>query len=121
MAFDPRSSAKGKSGTGKYYLTIFSKGGNQHLVIIDATDNSTIETLYLDEQSDDENDAGGIRSVAYTVSSQVDENNVLLATLGMDGKLVTWGVSLYNKSSLMWDVCHKDCSAVIPRKDVGEM
>eukprot|EP00579_Thalassiosira_antarctica_P009756 CAMPEP_0201922180 /NCGR_PEP_ID=MMETSP0903-20130614/10281_1 /ASSEMBLY_ACC=CAM_ASM_000552 /TAXON_ID=420261 /ORGANISM="Thalassiosira antarctica, Strain CCMP982" /LENGTH=1247 /DNA_ID=CAMNT_0048459265 /DNA_START=142 /DNA_END=3888 /DNA_ORIENTATION=+ len=121
MAFDPRSSAKGGSGIGKYYLAIVSESGNQPLAIVDATDDSTIETLYLDEKSADEHDAGGVRSVAYTVGSQAEGDNVLLATLGMDGKLVTWDVSSSNDPSLMWDVCHKDYSAVVPKKDAGEM
>eukprot|EP00584_Thalassiosira_punctigera_P002193 CAMPEP_0172533418 /NCGR_PEP_ID=MMETSP1067-20121228/6134_1 /TAXON_ID=265564 ORGANISM="Thalassiosira punctigera, Strain Tpunct2005C2" /NCGR_SAMPLE_ID=MMETSP1067 /ASSEMBLY_ACC=CAM_ASM_000444 /LENGTH=1269 /DNA_ID=CAMNT_0013318063 /DNA_START=140 /DNA_END=3949 /DNA_ORIENTATION=+ len=109
MAFDPRCGGKGKP----YHLAIVSESGNQPLAIVDAKDELSAKEVYLDEKSMEEHDMGGVRSVSYSAAG----GNVLLATLGMDGKLVAWDVS--SNDPLFWDTCHKDYSPVVPRADGG--
>ena len=122
LAFDPRggssSSSTSTAAAVPYYLAIASESGNQPLCIVNATDDTTaLDTVYLDEKSMEEYESSGLRSVAYSTintsttgggKSHVNGNNVLLATLGMDGKLATWDVTSTSDPSLLWDVIHKD-------------
>jgi hypothetical protein len=120
LAFDPRS------GGDHYYLAIGSESGHSPLVIVDvANESSVMEASYLEEKSGDEHRGSGVRSVAYSIVPNLSgssSSNVLLATLGMDGKLVTWDVSSYSTDpSLLWDVVHADMTPVVPKPDVGNM
>ncbi|KAL7536855.1 hypothetical protein ACHAXR_009745 [Thalassiosira sp. AJA248-18] len=136
LAFDPRSGISSGSSVGgnkgarvPYYLAIASESGNQPLTIVNATNDTTVEkAMYLQEKSGDEHEGNGVRSVAYSTvrppsstssEGNTNDNNVLLATLGMDGKLVTWDVSSSDDPSLLWDVCHRDYNAVVPKEKMS--
>ena len=124
MIFDPRSSTPSLPRT--YYLAIVSESGHAPLAICNVTNENTCQTLYLNDKSEDEYEGCGVRSVAYTTTSSSSSNgngndNTLLATLGMDGKVVTWDVSSTSDPSLLWDVIHKDYVPVVPKKDQGDL
>ena len=121
LTFDPRSSSS--SFGGKYYLAIASESGNSPLVIADVASEHTSQTLYLGDKSCDQYEGCGIRSVAYSSlpspnssSSTTTTTTMLLATLGMDGKLVTFDVTSTSDPTLLWDVIHKDYSPVVTKE-----
>ncbi len=131
LSFDPRSGGSDgqQQGGGHYYLAIGSESGHSPLVIVDvATESSVSKASYLEDKSGEEHRGSGVRSVAYSLipkatgssSSSNNNSNVLLASLGMDGKLVTWDVSSYSTDpSLLWEVVHADMTAVVPKPDLG--
>ena len=125
VAFDPRSgtSMKGKGAGGSsserfpYFLAIASKSGNSPVAIADVTDEYTAgdaARVRLAGASGGEHRGGGVRSVAYSplpAPSDDDDNDendeiVLLASMGMDGRVVVWDVSSSDAQSieLDWDV-----------------
>ncbi|KAL9180611.1 hypothetical protein ACHAXT_011064 [Thalassiosira profunda] len=121
LAFDPRSAAGGA-----YFLAVASESGDKPLVIVDAATEESATTVHLEDKGGDEYDGSGVRSVAYTAASNSSgdgESTVLLATLGMDGKVVTWDVTSTNEATLEfdWDACHKDFAPAVPRRDLGDM
>ena len=82
MSFDPRSPIGGP-----YHLAIASESGNRPLSIVDATSESTIRKAYMHDRGVDEHEGGGARSARYS------SDGALLASLGMDGRVVIWDVS----------------------------
>ena len=99
LAFDPRPDQH-------YYLSIVSEDGNTPLIICNVTSETSASTLYLGEESGEEHNGGGVRSLSYSKSGQV------LSTLGMDGTFITWKIpNTLNDPSLEWELAYKD---VIP-------
>jgi len=131
VAFDPRSgtSMKGKGAGGSSserfpcFLAIASKSCISPVAIADVTDEYTAgdaARVRLAGASGGEHRGGGVRSIAYSPlpapsddDDDDDDNNdddndeiVLLASMGMDGRIVVWDVSSSNAQSieLDWDV-----------------
>eukprot|EP00804_Cyclotella_cryptica_P016909 CCRYP_001865-RA/>CCRYP_001865-RA protein AED:0.05 eAED:0.05 QI:78/1/1/1/1/0.75/4/1399/978 len=106
MAFDPRSSRA-------YFLAIVSEDGDSPLVVCDATSAETASKLYLADDSAQEHNGGGARSLAYALPSA--DAKPLLATLGMDGHFLVWNVatSPLADPSLDWEFLHRDALAVV--------
>ena len=127
LQFDPRSGSNGFD----YYLAIASESGNSPLVIVNVTTDTSESTSsrkqkqYLAEQSADEHCGGGVRHVAYSfntamgVSATNGESVLLLTSLGMDGRLVTWDVTSKNPHNIEWDVVKGDVVPSIPKPDLG--
>jgi len=127
LQFDPRSGSNGFD----YYLAIASESGNSPLVIVNVTTDTSESTSsrkqqqYLAEQSADEHRGGGVRHVAYSfntaigISATNGESVLLLTSLGMDGRLVTWDVTSKNPHNIEWDVVKGDVVPSIPKPDLG--
>jgi len=120
MAFDPRSKR------GCYHLAIVSESGNPPLKVVNVdSEDACHGEVYLSDEAEEEHMGGGLRSCAYCQVSgsdnDADEKKMLLATLGMDGRLVTWNVSnSLNDPSLEWEACHRDSFSCVPKRDAGE-
>ena len=86
-------------------LAVVSEDGDCPLVVCRPEDE---ESTQLGEASAVAHGGGGVRSVAYS------RDGCQLASLGMDGILVTWALS-----GEAWSFCHKDVLAVVS-SEAGE-
>ena len=107
LAFDPRSSSKNG-----YFLAVASEDYNCGVCVVNI---SMSEERYLVELS---SSYGGVRSIAYTPT--VENDTVLLAAIGMDGKLTIYTCIGLDQPDVYWDVLSREILAIIPTKDIGD-
>lgn len=127
LQFDPRSG----NNDFDYYLAIASESGNSPLVIVNVTTSSESSSnssskQYLAEQSADEHRGGGVRHVAYSFNptqgggtTTNGESVLLLTSLGMDGRLISWDVTSKDPHNIEWDVVKGDVVPSTPKPDLG--
>ena len=109
LAFDPRSS----SSTG-YFLAIASEDHDCGVCVVNLSDDLS-ERYLLDSSSS----YGGVRSIAYTPT--IENDTVLLAALGMDGKLTVYTCMGLDQPDVYWDVLLHETVPVVSKKDIGEL
>eukprot|EP01082_Thalassiosira_pseudonana_P008326 g7365.t1 g7365 contig24:441116-445003(+) len=126
MAFDPRCNSGAFKD--KYYLAIVSENGDHPFVIVNVKSEETCETVnfvgdgtkaYFGGESHTAHDGGGARSLAYSPFLS-GVGTMFLATLGMDGKMVTWNVS-GDDPDVEWESCSEDAAKCVERVDAGEL
>jgi len=108
LAFDPRSS----SDNG-YFLAAASEDYDCGVCVVDLS--NTMSERYLVESS---SSFGGVRSLAYT--STVENDTVLLAALGMDGKLTIYTCMGLDQPDLYWDVLSREVLPIVSTNDIGD-
>ena len=106
-----------------HWLAVAAESG---LCIVNAHSADTMTNRYLQHQVEQEHDACGIRGVAVTTGGNGkgnDNHQVLMASLGMDGRLCVWQVSSLEKlPSVDAKVpCFRDQNRCVPIKDIGEL
>lgn len=107
LAFEPRS----------YLLAVASEAG---VCVVDASSSKTVTAKgrFLQEMAEKEHDSSGIRGVAYGK----DKGKMLLATLGMDGRLCVWDVTAPSDDpELEYELVHRDVHKCISKMDIGEI
>ena len=109
MAFNPRSS----SSVG-YFLAIASEDHDCGVRIINLSDDLS-EHYLLDSSTS----YGGICSIAYTPT--IENDTILLAALGMDGKLVVYTCMGLDQPDVYWYVLPHEMVPIISKKDIGEL
>jgi WD40 repeat protein len=97
--------------TQKYALAIASEAT---VCVVDATDSSTIVMRYLQLRAERHHDHCGIRGVSFGG----DDNDALMCTLAMDGRLCVW---LAQGPPSTWKLLEREAQTCIPKKDVGEI
>lgn len=113
LAFDPRSRKD------CYYLAIVLINNKKPLKIVDITSKKVCDYAEIHFDLGDEavkvHGKEGIRSVAYGWTGDYDDSKCLadcsqmtLATLGMDGRLVTWNLAAGygGRPCMLWKRCH---------------
>jgi WD domain, G-beta repeat len=92
-----------------------------HIPCTTASDTSKATyTKYFEEEAAKAHDGSGVRCVCFSPSGDI------VASLGMDGRLCLWYVSLKttdveSKPYRQWTLIHRDSSRCITKRDAGEI
>lgn len=109
LAFDPRSSpAVG------YFLAVASET-NTPLIIVDVSSASTLvdRGRMLSDVAAAAHEFGAVRSLAYSPAFGAD---VLLTSVGSDGRVVVFSLSGTDDPALDWDVAVRDDDSIVARE-----
>jgi WD40 repeat protein len=92
-----------------------------HVPVTNASGTSNITyTKYFQEETAKAHDGSGVRCVCFSPSGDI------VASLGMDGRLCLWYVSLKSpddelKPHRHWTLIHRDASRCVTKRDTGEI
>lgn len=104
------------SSEDNYWLAIATESG---FSVVNAYSDETISKVprYLEEEAEEAHGDSGVRSVAF---GRINDSQVLLASLAMDGRLCVWDCSK-STSPAEWKLLQREDQKAVSKADMGDL